>query len=221
MKIRNGFVSNSSSSSFIVLLPNKPQNEKDLKKMMFPNFSDADLVYGEIEDVVPPITVESVCQRVFSDIINGQKEKESHRTSTAKDALMGYIREIDEDSIVRIYRDSYHESTSKECNIWHLLNEKCNLNSKDIDYEGLIKLFKKEKELYAQWIKAKEESEKKELELMKIRGEETEKMYQKFLSRYPHHKFQFILEYGDRHGEYILETGYIFRNVPHITISNH
>ena len=37
MKIRTGFVSNSSSSSFVVAFPNKPENADDVKKMLFPN----------------------------------------------------------------------------------------------------------------------------------------------------------------------------------------
>ena len=35
MKIRQGFVSNSSSSSFIVAFPKKPESSDELKKMMF------------------------------------------------------------------------------------------------------------------------------------------------------------------------------------------
>ena len=35
MKIRNGFVSNSSSSSFVVAFDKEPKNEKEVHKMMF------------------------------------------------------------------------------------------------------------------------------------------------------------------------------------------
>jgi hypothetical protein len=37
MKIRNGFVSNSSSSSFIVALPFEPKSREDVKKTLFDN----------------------------------------------------------------------------------------------------------------------------------------------------------------------------------------
>jgi hypothetical protein len=37
MKIRNGFVSNSSSSNFIVVFDKKPKCEYDLRKVLFPN----------------------------------------------------------------------------------------------------------------------------------------------------------------------------------------
>lgn len=35
MKVRNGFVSNSSSSSFVVAFPKKPETAEDVKEMMF------------------------------------------------------------------------------------------------------------------------------------------------------------------------------------------
>ncbi|MFA5313444.1 MAG: hypothetical protein WC375_09055, partial [Methanomassiliicoccales archaeon] len=37
MKTRNGFVSNSSSSSFVVVFPKKPTSRADVLKIMYPN----------------------------------------------------------------------------------------------------------------------------------------------------------------------------------------
>jgi len=67
MKIRNGFVSNSSSSSFVVAFPKKPDTAEDVKEMMFgkqewhyagyysdtgdvPTKDIADAVFKEVED---------------------------------------------------------------------------------------------------------------------------------------------------------------------------
>jgi len=219
MKIRNGFVSNSSSSSFIVLLKHKPKDVKDLMNMLFPDFEPDYQITGEIEDVVKPITVEEVCARVFQDIIHKQKGR--YNCYSLQEAMGGYITEVDEESIVKLYDKSYAEANSIECNLWNELNRKCNPKGTDLDYGKLIILFKKEKELYKKWHLAKKNDEKARKEWEKERKKETKEFYNKFKAKYPKHKFECVLEYGDRHGEYVLETGDIFRNVPHITISNH
>ena len=69
MKIRNGFVSNSSSSSFLVIFPKEPKSMEDVKKMLFDegqtHFS------GLYSDEV--FTVENVAETVWSDIKNQEK----------------------------------------------------------------------------------------------------------------------------------------------------
>jgi len=63
MKIRNGFISNSSSSSFIVAFPSIPQSESELQKMLF---EDKEEVF--YSDKTYPIL--EIVKQVFSDFSN-------------------------------------------------------------------------------------------------------------------------------------------------------
>jgi len=64
MKIRNGFVSNSSSSSFIVAFENLPANKKELSKMMFPNNEEF------VEKYDHSMSTEDIVDVVWNDIKN-------------------------------------------------------------------------------------------------------------------------------------------------------
>lgn len=67
MKKRNGFVSNSSSSSFIVFFPKEPKSAEDVKDILF----DKDQkLYGYYDDFYP---VDQVAKTVWDDIC-GQKK---------------------------------------------------------------------------------------------------------------------------------------------------
>lgn len=208
MKTRNGFVSNSSSSSFIVLLPNKPKSCEELKSMMFPRYSWDDVIEGDYDDL-PTATVRQIVDRVYSDICNGQKD----RLNTVKDALRGYIDEIDADNtITHIIYEAMNEAGSKEASIYHELGkeygyEKWDSNRADPKYK--------------EWSSARKNYLTIERKYRKARTAEVKKMHGDFRKRYKHHNYQIVLEYGDRHGEYIFEHGYIFRNLPHLKISNH
>lgn len=65
MKIRNGFVSNSSSSSFVVAFPNKPKNIKELEKMMF---GDKKWHYSGIYGDTDTSQTEIIAEAVFKII---------------------------------------------------------------------------------------------------------------------------------------------------------
>jgi len=64
MKIRNGFVSNSSSSSFVVSFPKEPKSAEDVKRMLF---DENETHYsGYYSDNL--WTIEQVAQTVWKDI---------------------------------------------------------------------------------------------------------------------------------------------------------
>lgn len=105
MKIRVGFVSNSSSSSFIVVLDKKPENPSELKKVLFGKketykyewsekvyqTSDiAEKVFEDMEESVLNMTTEELFGE-FEDIEYDRFYHENERF--ADDADMGLILE--------------------------------------------------------------------------------------------------------------------------------
>jgi len=64
MKIRNGFVSNSSSSSFVVAFPSKPKNDKQVMEFMFGN----KIVGGISIYDCDTVSYSFIAHRVFEDI---------------------------------------------------------------------------------------------------------------------------------------------------------
>ena len=66
MKIRRGFVSNSSSSSFVIAFDHKPKSVEDLKEMMFGKQEwHYTGIYGTGEK---DITTQRIAEAVFKDI---------------------------------------------------------------------------------------------------------------------------------------------------------
>jgi len=69
MKTRNGFVSNSSSSSFIIAFPHKPMSVDDLRLMVFGNADPDEMRYPPWDDDCKyGHTVQELSNQIFSDL---------------------------------------------------------------------------------------------------------------------------------------------------------
>lgn len=65
MKIRNGFVSNSSSSSFVVAFPEMPTSVEHVREMMFGKELNIRSAYGD-----EIYTTHQIAETVYNDILN-------------------------------------------------------------------------------------------------------------------------------------------------------
>ena len=96
MKIRNGFVSNSSSSSFVVAFPKKPKNAKDVQEFMFKGKEGGLSAYD-----YDGLSYAQVSSTVFDDIKRGNAKK-----ATKKD-------------IVEIFNGRYHYYPNNHNVFWN------------------------------------------------------------------------------------------------------
>lgn len=79
MKIRHGFVSNSSSSSFIIALSKKPRSAKELQGMMFSSETQIiDHPYEDLDRVANhPVGIEQAAQAVWNQLKDQKPLKEA------------------------------------------------------------------------------------------------------------------------------------------------
>jgi hypothetical protein len=102
MKIRTGFVSNSSSSSFVFALPSKPANAEELKNILFGSNQDTYNNPYRWDDESPNgWPTGEIAERVFNRMTQDKAE--------IRDAFRGYIeesQEVDEYGF-RVYRNRF------------------------------------------------------------------------------------------------------------------
>ena len=94
MKFRRGFVSNSSSSSFVLALGRKPESVDDLHRMMFPEGPTSIYAYDH-----NGISSEDAAKTVFKDI----QEQEP----LTRDAL---VEEFDSGTVITLDGNGYHSA---------------------------------------------------------------------------------------------------------------
>ena len=80
MKIRTGFISNSSSSSFIIAFAHKPKSVADLKEMMFGKQEwHYTGIYGD-DDEDRDVSTQIIAEAVFEDVKKKATKKEVYRS---------------------------------------------------------------------------------------------------------------------------------------------
>lgn len=205
MKTRIGFVSNSSSSSFVVALPYKPETIEDLYSMLFGD-SDKDTlicdVYGGYKKS-QCVTKERASQIVW-DNIKDPTVTDPERIKRTLESAFPYVDFDDDgdDDDTYCYRNTVSNTDVKE-------------------------LKKLVRDTYGPHMKYKEDFSPTEMEKYRRRNNAIYSLKDKFAYEKNKYildkgKFVFVVEYEDHETESSqMEQGSVFDNVPHIKASNH
>lgn len=203
MKTRSGFVSNSSSSSFIVAFSKKVKTKEDVLKEMFPKGERAVICEYGWDDDSKSLDSLTAAELVFDQI---SKNKPLSKQQIIESISSGYFEGFPE----------YDFYSDKE--------ESRKIEKEHRDKYGIdIRDEKANKEMYKKWNKA----------LQKEWGEHDAKIREAAKLFYKNHKHLFegkvvyAVEFGDNHGPChgptgnIMENGDAFDALPHVVVSNH
>jgi hypothetical protein len=193
MKTRNGFVSNSSSSSFVIGFKQKPKSVAEMKRILFGK-DDTVTYYDE------SLSTDRIADTVYNDI---------------KNQLPATVKQIDEE-IRSGWFSGYPEiSINKE---FYTLAREFTTKYKNLSWYDPDKLKNKEAKKLAIQIKTiSDENEKSREDALKKAFDEYIKEVMPKLKGLT----CFIVSYSDNSGEAVMEHGGIFDRIPHVRISHH
>jgi len=231
VKFRNGFVSNSSSTSFIVFFKHIPKSIEELKTMMFPRQNNDDTID---DDYDTKMTIGNIVQEVFNDIntLSPAKEKnilEEVYLSSVQDTRYDYkcsknhelLKQI-KDKADKAYQNTIHFENYM-IRKYHITFEDIytfsKMTSKDLMHEENKKLKKDIKGLKKLRNIDRKASKEYSDAQVKFRTEYVKEFIEKNKLQ---NSIPFILEYSDNTAEgSVMENGGIFSNIPHIKINKH
>ena len=127
MKIRNGFVSNSSSSSFVIAFPHKPKSVEDVKEMLFgkQEWHYTGYISGDDNSDTPTLPI---AEHVFAKI-----KKKATKKEMFESLVHGWFSSYHDllETLPGCYHKSYESKEWKELNKlkhgspeWHELHDK-------------------------------------------------------------------------------------------------
>ncbi len=220
MKIRNSFVANSSSSSFIVIFKRKPRSAKDVLKALFPNYVRESSF--NLYDYTA--TVGEIVDQVFTDLQEQRRATEKRimeELSSGHEGFQLYARKDDISKYKDLERKNERDSNSYYKR-YHEIRGRLGIEPMD----SLPKVTKKNTKIFDEYKQNEKEWrqfnnaywEKRE----KLRKKMARHSAKKFIEKHKD-KWIAVVSYADEDGNFfsLMEHGGIFDNIDHIRISHH
>jgi len=230
MKIRNGFVSNSSSSSFLVMWDKKPESQDELKNILFGEKIAISEMYSD-----RVVSTDELAKTLFRDLTEATNDtirQENHhycsywfnkyewsslgyKTKEEERELMNNVESLMKSINNKSRFDKFSELQNLEIN-----HEQTKISierkRKYVEISNYDIIYTQEEKKYLDIFDFYEKVEKVEKEIDKIYDLLTEKSIKKIKEDFKN-SFISIYEYGDN----IYETGGLFDNIFHMKKNRH